>query len=48
MEGDQPWAVQFEARKKYDAWAKVKGMGKEEAMQKYNDEVKAQREKYGF
>ena len=35
--GSQPWAVQLEARTKWDAWAKLKGMSKEEAMQKYID-----------
>lgn len=38
-EGDcnvaQPWAVQFEARAKWDAWDSVKGMTKEEAMRHY-------------
>eukprot|EP00245_Coleochaete_scutata_P006116 TRINITY_DN20270_c0_g1_i2.p1 TRINITY_DN20270_c0_g1~~TRINITY_DN20270_c0_g1_i2.p1 ORF type:complete len:113 (+),score=23.36 TRINITY_DN20270_c0_g1_i2:32-340(+) len=33
--GTQPWAVQFEARAKWDAWNAVKGMPKEEAMQEY-------------
>jgi acyl-CoA-binding protein len=37
VEGTQPWAVQLEARTKWDAWAKLKGMSKEEAMQKYID-----------
>jgi diazepam-binding inhibitor (GABA receptor modulating acyl-CoA-binding protein) len=37
VEGSQPWAVQLEARAKWDAWAKLKGMSKEEAMQKYID-----------
>jgi diazepam-binding inhibitor (GABA receptor modulating acyl-CoA-binding protein) len=35
VKGDQPWAVQFEARAKWDAWAKLRGMSKEEAMRKY-------------
>lgn len=35
MQGKQPWAAQLEARAKYDAWASVKGMSKEEAMQHY-------------
>lgn len=35
--GAQPWAVQFEARAKWDAWNEIKGMSKEEAMQKYVD-----------
>ena len=37
MEGKQPWAVQIEARAKWDRWAKLKGMSKEEAMQHYID-----------
>lgn len=35
--GSQPWRAQFEARAKWDAWAKLKGMSREEAMQKYID-----------
>ena len=46
VEGSQPWSVQFEARAKWDAWNGVKGMSKEEAMQKYVDTVAAQRKKY--
>jgi diazepam-binding inhibitor (GABA receptor modulator, acyl-CoA-binding protein) len=46
VEGDQPWQVQFEARSKWDAWNAVKGMAKEEAMQKYVDTVAVQRKKY--
>lgn len=41
VKGSQPWAVQLEARAKYDAWAKVKGMSTEEAMQKYIDLIAA-------
>ncbi|EIE20069.1 ACBP-domain-containing protein [Coccomyxa subellipsoidea C-169] len=37
VEGTQPWAVQIEARAKWDWWAKLKGMSKEEAMQHYID-----------
>jgi len=33
----QPWAVQFEARAKWDAWNALKGMSKEAAMQQYID-----------
>lgn len=33
----QPWAVQFEARAKWDAWNALKGTSKEAAMQKYID-----------
>lgn len=31
----QPWAVQLEARAKWEAWNKQKGMSKELAMEKY-------------
>jgi len=38
-EGDnassQPWAVQFEARAKWDAWTANKGKSKELAMEEY-------------
>ena len=39
VEGSQPWAVQMEARAKWDAWNSVKGMSKEEAMKQYVDLV---------
>jgi diazepam-binding inhibitor (GABA receptor modulator, acyl-CoA-binding protein) len=37
IKGEQPWAVQLEARAKWDAWNALEGMSKEEAMQKYID-----------
>ena len=37
VQGSQPWMVNLEARAKWDAWAKLKGMSKEEAMQGYID-----------
>lgn len=39
--GAQPWAVQMEARAKWDAWNGVKGMSKDEAMKKYIELVAA-------
>jgi len=33
--GSQPWAVQVEARAKWDAWNNNKGMAKEEAITAY-------------
>ena len=33
--GSQPWAVNLEARAKWDAWNSVKGMSKQEAMENY-------------
>jgi diazepam-binding inhibitor (GABA receptor modulator, acyl-CoA-binding protein) len=41
--GEQPWAVQFEARSKYDAWAKLKGTSAEDAMQAYVKEWEQQK-----
>ena len=35
--GSQPWAVQVEARAKWEAWNSVKGMSKEDAMHRYID-----------
>mmetsp|Transcript_16344 Transcript_16344/g.25488 ORF Transcript_16344/g.25488 Transcript_16344/m.25488 type:complete len:102 (-) Transcript_16344:46-351(-) len=35
VEGSQPWAVQLEARAKWDAWNSRKGMSKEDAMKEY-------------
>eukprot|EP01147_Barroeca_monosierra_P010939 gene10939-3012_t len=33
----KPWAVQFEACAKWEAWESVKGMSKENAMKSYVD-----------
>ena len=35
VQGSQPWAVQLEARAKWDAWNSVKDMDKAEAMRQY-------------
>jgi diazepam-binding inhibitor (GABA receptor modulating acyl-CoA-binding protein) len=37
IEGDRPGFTDMIARAKYDAWAGVKGVSKDEAMQKYID-----------
>ena len=37
----QPWAIKVEARAKWEAWTKCKGMSKEEAMQKYVEKLQA-------
>mmetsp|Transcript_2131 Transcript_2131/g.2661 ORF Transcript_2131/g.2661 Transcript_2131/m.2661 type:complete len:95 (-) Transcript_2131:148-432(-) len=42
VKGSQPWAIQLEARAKYDAWAKLKGMSKEDAEAAYVKEVNSQ------
>jgi len=39
VKGAQPWAVQFEARAKWDAWNSVKGIGPEEARALYVAEL---------
>ena len=48
VKGSQPWAIQVEARLKYDEWKGNKGMSHEEAAQAYIDEVEAQKVKYGL
>lgn len=35
MKGTQPWAVQLEARAKWDAWNAKKGMSQEAAKEAY-------------
>jgi len=35
VKGSQPWAVQIEARAKWDAWNELKGTSEEEAKQEY-------------
>lgn len=42
VQGSQPWAVQVEARAKWDAWNSVKGKSKTDAMQEYVAEVERQ------
>merc|ERR1712023_604422 len=42
VKGSQPWAIQLEARAKWDAWAKLKGMSKEDAKAGYVKEVNSQ------
>jgi diazepam-binding inhibitor (GABA receptor modulator, acyl-CoA-binding protein) len=39
--GAQPWAVQLEARAKWDAWKKVEGTSKEAAMEQYIEKLNA-------
>jgi len=42
VEGSQPWAIQLEARAKWDAWAELKGMSQIDAKKKYAEEIKEQ------
>mmetsp|Transcript_8602 Transcript_8602/g.24263 ORF Transcript_8602/g.24263 Transcript_8602/m.24263 type:complete len:100 (-) Transcript_8602:59-358(-) len=39
VQGSQPWAVQLEARAKWDAWNAKKGTSKEDAMKQYVEYV---------
>ena len=39
--GSQPWAVQIEARAKWDAWKKLEGTSKESAMEDYIKKIAA-------
>ena len=39
--GSQPWAVQLEARAKWDAWKKLEGTSKESAMEDYIAKIAA-------
>lgn len=45
--GSQPWAVQIEARAKWDAWNAVKGTDSEAAKKMYVDELVAITTKHG-
>lgn len=38
--GSQPWAVQLEARSKWDAWAKYDDISAEDAQKGYVDKLK--------
>ena len=40
VKGDKPGFFDFVGTAKYEAWAKLKGIGREEAMQKYVDLVR--------
>jgi acyl-CoA-binding protein len=41
VSGSRPGMMDMVGRAKYDAWAKLKGTGKDAAMQKYVDKVNA-------
>ncbi len=45
--GKRPGMLDMVGRAKYDAWAKLKGIKKDEAMRQYIAEVKAVEKKYG-
>ena len=41
VQGTQPWAVQLEARAKWDAWKKLEGTSKDSAMEDYIAKIAA-------
>ena len=45
--GKRPGMTDFKGRAKYDAWAKIKGQGKEAAMQEYVDLVNGLKASHG-
>jgi acyl-CoA-binding protein len=47
VQGSRPGFSDFAGRFKYDAWAKLKGTSKEDAMQKYVDLVGQLKVKFG-
>ena len=47
VQGTRPGFSDFAGRFKYDAWAKLKGTSKDDAMQKYVDFVAQLKAKYG-
>ena len=47
VKGTQPWAIQLEARAKWDAWNAVKGMAADEAKTKYVEGLTTIAEKHG-
>lgn len=47
VSGKRPGMINVVARAKHDAWAKMKGMSSEDAMQTYIDEVNKVEAQYG-
>jgi len=47
VQGSRPGFSDFSGRFKYDAWAKLKSMSKDDAMQKYVDFVAQLKAKFG-
>ncbi|SFF50762.1 Acyl-CoA-binding protein [Fontimonas thermophila] len=47
VQGKRPGMLDVVGRFKYDAWARLKGMSREEAMRQYIAEVEAIEKKYG-
>nr|XP_060631467.1 acyl-CoA-binding protein [Anolis sagrei ordinatus] len=45
---ERPGMLDFKGKAKWDAWNKLKGMSKEDAMKAYIEKVKELQEKYGM
>ena len=46
VKGSQPWAIQLEARAKWDAWNSVKGMSADDAKKAYAVAINQQKIDY--
>jgi diazepam-binding inhibitor (GABA receptor modulating acyl-CoA-binding protein) len=46
VKGSQPWAIQLEARAKWDAWNSVKGMSQDDAKKAYAAAINQQKIDY--
>jgi len=47
VQGKRPGMLNMIERAKYDAWAELKGMAREDAMREYIEEVEAVEARYG-
>ncbi|OZG75118.1 acyl-CoA-binding protein [Hahella sp. CCB-MM4] len=47
VSGSRPGMMDFVGRAKYDAWAKLKGLSSEEAMQRYVDTIEDLKKRFG-
>ncbi len=47
VSGDRPGMMDFVGRAKYDAWAKLKGLSNDEAMQRYVDTIADLKKRFG-
>lgn len=47
VSGDRPGMMDFRGRAKYDAWAELEGMSREEAMEQYIDFVEELEDELG-
>ena len=47
VSGDRPGMMDFVGRAKYDAWAKLKGLSTDDAMQRYVDTIADLKKRFG-